>query len=183
MLGNSSVLGIEAESSGSTDGTNWTTEQRRVYPILSAALKNGCKNPTNFDLICGHKEWTSRKVDPRGIDMAALRTSARTFNPRPTPTPAPTPAPAPAPPQAYPEDNMTRHDLVIRTDSNGNGYTELAVDPAAIISIVPNGSYPPADGYWNIPVFARQDRGGKTIITTGEGPGGADLLVSVWVAG
>jgi peptidoglycan hydrolase-like protein with peptidoglycan-binding domain len=93
LVGNSSVLGIEAESTGSADGQNWTAEQRRVYPILAAALKAGAKSPTDFSIICAHREWApTRKVDPRGIDMPSLRDTARRFDPRPPPPPPPPPS-------------------------------------------------------------------------------------------
>lgn len=65
------TIGIEAESPG--DG-HWTAEQRRVYPILAAALHDMLSSPAS--LSCGHREWAlpaGRKVDPVGIDMSAMR--------------------------------------------------------------------------------------------------------------
>lgn len=74
LVGNSSVLGIEAESAG--DG-RWTDAQRATYPVLASALKSGCQAPKDYSLICAHREWApTRKIDPRGIDMADLRRRA-----------------------------------------------------------------------------------------------------------
>lgn len=82
LVGNSSVLGIEAEDDG--DGT-WTDAQRRVYPVLAAALKTGCRSPQDFSLICAHREWApSRKIDPRGIDLNTLRHEAAHYDPAPS---------------------------------------------------------------------------------------------------
>lgn len=68
-VGNSSAIGIEAESTGRGD---WTRAQREAYPILAAALIDGMHS--DVSMICGHKEWApGRKIDPVGIDMNELR--------------------------------------------------------------------------------------------------------------
>jgi hypothetical protein len=68
LVGNSSVWGIEAESTGRGD---WTEEQRRTYPMLVAAI---CRHqPCGPEMVCGHREWTTRKPDPAGIDMDEFR--------------------------------------------------------------------------------------------------------------
>lgn len=97
----SRTVGIEAESPG--DGS-WTPAQRWVYPLLAAALHDGLNSPAT--LSCGHWEWAlpaGRKVDPRGIDMNAMR---RTVDRRLTVGPPRTnPIPAQPPPIVL-EDDM-----------------------------------------------------------------------------
>lgn len=116
LVGNSSVLGIESESSG-TGG--WTRAQRETYPVLAAALKSGCRSPSDFSLICGHKEWApKRKIDPFGIDMPSLRLSARGYEPFPVP-PA---LPAPVTYGSLEDDVQTTNGFIGPLDSNGNGW-------------------------------------------------------------
>jgi hypothetical protein len=68
LAGNTTVWGIEAESTGKGD---WTDAQRRNYPVLAAALaRHGGFGP---EMVCAHREWTPRKPDPAGIDMAQFR--------------------------------------------------------------------------------------------------------------
>lgn len=65
IVGNSSSMGVEAESTGTGD---WTSSQRTNYPILNAALLDGMNK--NSSHCCGHKEYAPRrKIDPVGIDM------------------------------------------------------------------------------------------------------------------
>lgn len=80
LQGNSSVFGIEAESTG--DGRDWTAEQRHVYPVLARMLADGCG--VSVANICGHREWApDRKIDPAGIDMNQLRDEASRVGNRP----------------------------------------------------------------------------------------------------
>lgn len=73
VSGNTSALGIEAESTGRGD---WTDEQRRVYPILAGVLAKGA-GIRSAEMICAHREWApSRKIDPTGIHMPDLRARA-----------------------------------------------------------------------------------------------------------
>ncbi len=89
LSGNTSVWGIEAESTGRGD---WTDAQRRNYPRLAAALAR--HQPFSPDMICAHREWTPRKPDPAGIDMPSFRAEvARLLHGSPTPSPTPPPAP------------------------------------------------------------------------------------------
>lgn len=70
MLGNSAVYGIEAECAGDGD---WTPAQRKVYPILVAALLSGIERDASW--ACGHNEWApTRKIDIRDWPMSAMRT-------------------------------------------------------------------------------------------------------------
>ncbi len=68
LSGNSSVHGIEAESTGQGD---WTDAQRDAYPRLAAALISATS--ADPDLVCAHREWTTRKPDPTGVDLDDLR--------------------------------------------------------------------------------------------------------------
>ena len=72
--GNADCVGIEGEAPGVGTGGGWTPEQLSAWPRLLAALA------LHYDLpvtrIAGHKEGAipaGRKIDPAGIDMAALR--------------------------------------------------------------------------------------------------------------
>lgn len=67
LSGNSQVLGIEAENNGL--GEPWNNYDQ--YIACAAALQDGANFSTDY--ICGHKEWTTRKIDPYGIDMNEFR--------------------------------------------------------------------------------------------------------------
>lgn len=67
--GNSNMIGIEAENDGI--GEPWPSVQVDAYVRLCAAILDHEKLPTI--MCCGHKEWTTRKIDPHGIDMNAFR--------------------------------------------------------------------------------------------------------------
>ena len=68
LVGNSTVFGTEAENSG---GGEWTDAQRRAYPRINAAYAD--LGGFGVEMICGHSEWTSRKIDIRDWDMPAMR--------------------------------------------------------------------------------------------------------------
>ena len=69
LSGNASVWGIEAENDGEHEP--WAAVSLRSYLLLCVALARH----TGFgaDMICGHREWTSEKIDPTGIDMDWFR--------------------------------------------------------------------------------------------------------------
>lgn len=67
--GNRHLIGVEAESTGVRD--DWTPAQRVSYPRGVAALLKRLGQPA--DHAIGHKEWTSRKIDPAFWDMDAFR--------------------------------------------------------------------------------------------------------------
>lgn len=69
VSGNANTIGIEAESVGTKD--DWTPAQRLAYPLLCAALLDGMGRDTGW--MCGHKEWTPRKIDPAFWDMDVMR--------------------------------------------------------------------------------------------------------------
>jgi peptidoglycan hydrolase-like protein with peptidoglycan-binding domain len=67
--GNRNTIGVEAANDGV--GEPWSPDQLKAYHILSAAIISHLG--TSSDLVIGHKEWTTRKIDPTGIDMSAVR--------------------------------------------------------------------------------------------------------------
>lgn len=69
LSGNSSVLGIEARNAGT--GEPWSAAMLDCYARVCAALLDGIQADTGY--MCGHKEWTTRKIDPAGIDMPSWR--------------------------------------------------------------------------------------------------------------
>ncbi len=85
LTGNSKMAGIEARNNGR--GEAWSPAMRDAYRRANAALCDG----GGFDetWICGHHEWTHRKIDPAGIDMDAMRTDVGRLLRPPAPTPAP----------------------------------------------------------------------------------------------
>jgi len=69
LEGNTSVFGIEAENTGM--GEPWPPVQYEAYVRCVAALCRRGHIPVG--MVCGHKEWTPRKIDPKGIDMGRFR--------------------------------------------------------------------------------------------------------------
>lgn len=69
-MGNTYGWGIEAENNGV--GEPWPAAQLNAYYRLCAALMDysDIKDVSN---VFGHKEWTSRKIDPAGIIMDGFR--------------------------------------------------------------------------------------------------------------
>lgn len=70
MSGNTDLIGIEAEHPG-TPGNAWPAAQLESYRRGSAALARAYNIPVSR--VIGHKEWTSRKIDPYGLNMAVER--------------------------------------------------------------------------------------------------------------
>lgn len=68
VSGNSNTLGIEAENNGV--GELWPQKQYDAYVRLVAAMCRGASIPVG--MVCGHKEWTPRKIDPT-FDMQQFR--------------------------------------------------------------------------------------------------------------
>lgn len=73
-LGNSYSIGIEAENNGI--GEPWRTAQLNAYYRLCAALMVWI-GTNDVSKVIGHKEWTSRKIDPAGIDMNKFRNEVK----------------------------------------------------------------------------------------------------------
>lgn len=72
--GNTFAIGIEAENNGL--GEPWSKEQLNAYYRLCASLLVwiGVKDTSK---VIGHKEWTTRKTDPAGINMNAFRANVK----------------------------------------------------------------------------------------------------------
>lgn len=73
--GNSYLIGVECENDGI--GEPWPKEQKRAIGTLFAVL---CKRmDVGARMVIGHKEWTSRKIDPAGIDMDRFRSRVKGY--------------------------------------------------------------------------------------------------------
>lgn len=68
--GNSFLLGVECENSGI--GEPWLEKQKEAIATLFAVLCD--RGEWSPEMIIGHKEYTSRKIDPHGIELGAFRT-------------------------------------------------------------------------------------------------------------
>ena len=67
--GNAYLVGIECENDGI--GELWPDKQRKAMGIVSAVLLKRMNQPAR--MCFAHREWTTRKPDPRGIDMDNFR--------------------------------------------------------------------------------------------------------------
>lgn len=72
--GNTYTIGIEAENNGI--GEPWNPKQLQAYYRLCAALLVWI-GERDVDKVFGHKEWTSRKIDPAGINMNTFRANVQ----------------------------------------------------------------------------------------------------------
>lgn len=72
--GNTYAIGIEAENNGI--GEPWSRAQLNAYYRLCAALLDWL-DIDDVSKVIGHKEWTSRKIDPSGINMDKFRDNVR----------------------------------------------------------------------------------------------------------
>lgn len=116
--GNETAVGIEAEDSGDGD---WTPEQLDAYPRLVARIcwflgisESG---------VCGHKEWTSRKIDPAGIDMNSFREEVAYYL---------------ANPEEVRKEDMTYEDIknAVREVLNEDRYTSRVDGSTVKLSVV-----------------------------------------------
>lgn len=73
-MGNTYSIGIEAENNGIGEPWNW--KQLQAYYRLCAALLVWM-GTNDVNRVIGHKEWTSRKIDPAGIDMNRFRAQVK----------------------------------------------------------------------------------------------------------
>lgn len=106
-----------------------------------------------------------------------------------SPAPPPPTLPTPVPPTTIttttiPGEKMIRHDVKMpRLDDKGNGWTIIPNTlESKVVSIIPHGSYPPSDGYWKIPRFAKQQRGSGIAVEVTDGPPLGMIQFSIWVA-
>jgi hypothetical protein len=76
ISGNSKVIGIEAENTGYVTDP-WPAVQLDAYKRGVAAILN--KLGQGSDWCCGHKEWTSGKIDPHSIDMGQFRSDVNSI--------------------------------------------------------------------------------------------------------
>jgi peptidoglycan hydrolase-like protein with peptidoglycan-binding domain len=111
--GNTSFIGIEAANDGV--GEPWPAAQLDAYYRGTAALIRHING--SVENVIGHKEWTTRKIDPRGIDMNDARNTVSsvlrgTYNSTP-----------PARPQVVNPGNSIRPTL--RTGSRGQDVVYL----------------------------------------------------------
>lgn len=67
---NTYAYGIEAENNGV--GEPWSRAQLNAYYRLCAALLKWMGRK-DVERVFGHKEWTSRKIDPAGLNMDNFR--------------------------------------------------------------------------------------------------------------
>lgn len=81
--GNRLLWGIEVANAGLGSGERWTGIQYDVCVVFSHHFLRLLKEH-GYDLL-GHKEWTSRKVDPWSINMSVARDNTYEFI-SPTPT-------------------------------------------------------------------------------------------------
>lgn len=70
----------------------------------------------------------------------------------------------------------------VRLDGGGNGWRDVPFGQpvARIVGVVPNGGFPPENGYGPIPRVAAQMRGDVVIVTATGGP--ANGSIHVWVS-
>lgn len=71
--GNTYLIGVECENSGL--GELWPERQKKAIATLFAVLLKRMKRGPR--MVIGHKEWTSRKIDPAGIDLPGFRKRVR----------------------------------------------------------------------------------------------------------
>lgn len=85
--GNSRLIGVEAESTGTTKPNgDWTAAQRTSYPRGVAALLKHLG--LGSYRVIGHKEWAPRrKIDPAFWDMKAFRADVARWMTAPTQIP------------------------------------------------------------------------------------------------
>lgn len=79
--GNVTLIGIEVEHPG-VSGHPWPGEQLESLRRGSGALAKAYK--ISHSKVIGHKEWTSRKIDPYGLNMSVERSHVKKYkqNPR-----------------------------------------------------------------------------------------------------
>ena len=75
--GNSFLAGVEVENDGVGEG--WRTELLDTLGVVFATMLLGLHRRSNW--LIGHKEWTTRKIDPAdgkgGLDMQVFRARVR----------------------------------------------------------------------------------------------------------
>jgi hypothetical protein len=128
--------------------------------------------------VPGNDHW-----DPGALDVGHILSAGIPPLPVPGPgSPRPGPGPAPLAVTPFPEDHMRRIDVDLG-ELDDHGWVRVpGVDASKVVSVVAQGAFPPADGYWNLPTFGRQARDGDTIIQVSEADPRFHDQLSVWVA-
>ncbi len=81
VSGNSRAVGVEAYNDGT--GETWPAVQLDAWDALNAVLLDLLDLPVSR--LCGHREWApTRKTDPAGIDLTAMRARAASLLTTPT---------------------------------------------------------------------------------------------------
>lgn len=139
-------------------------------PIFAGSEAYGVNSSTrmsfaewnSFNGVCGHQHVPENNHwDPGKIDIDAFKRGVGLQVEY---------APASKAILVVQGDGKVRVDIEMHTDGNGNGWTLLAQPFSTFEAATVHGPYPPVDGYWDAPVVAVQERGGKTIVTVTEGP-------------
>ena len=71
--GNAYFVGLECENNGV--GESWSEEMRATAATFFAVLAKW--KGFSPSMLIGHKNWTSRKIDPRGVNMWRFRRRVR----------------------------------------------------------------------------------------------------------
>jgi hypothetical protein len=95
LIGNSSVLGLEVENTGSPMTEPWRPDQIDTMARIHAAFAKGAKY--SAAMVCQHKEWTSRKPDAHTIHGPTFRAMVEQRMGAPAPPPV-----TPLPPSTVP---------------------------------------------------------------------------------
>lgn len=178
-IGNGYLYGIEAENLG--DGRQpWPPEQLEAIAHACAAL---CRlHGWTAARVIGHREWTRRKPDPRGVSLASMRARVNALL-RPTLPAGPSVVAGPTF-----EDAMLRSHFVslhaggARLDGNGNGYWDLPQFAfESVVAVNPNVANPPDAGY-RVPDVGFLRWGDGIRVVAEEAVAGGGLDVVVWTA-
>jgi hypothetical protein len=139
--------------------------------------------------ICGHKDisdawnetnhWDPGPNFPWDQFLTKVRAAA-----------GPVARQAPIPPtiiETNRAENMKRLEVNCRLDSGGNGWMSIDAAAEKVVSVTAQGPHPPADGYWEIPLFSIQNRdtaaaGPQTTVTITEGRPNGHCRFWVWIA-
>lgn len=79
---------------------------------------------------------------------------------------------------------LVSYSQLVTLDEQGNGWFFSIAPADQIVSILCQGSYPPADGYWPLPVGGaqqREDGDHKSVVTLVSGAPNSTVTATVWV--
>ena len=165
-----------------------TTEQNCIgVQYTDKTNINGCLFD-EYDINITVAEKTPDVETPQEETQDASNIDITNLNPsvQPTPTVETTPVnPTPLPNEKTNQASTTPvlvteidtsgklsfEQFIWKSDENGNSWIGLNIPYTQIISVIPQGSYPPIDGYWKLPkvgIQARTIDGFQTVITFSE---------------